>query len=134
MAKVTVRRGDSDGVYAGTAGEFRISIDRTESRVPRSIDLVLLGLGACTISTVAHFMERKGLPQDHLAVELSAELDEKENRYTDFKLVLRVDDRIPPELRKALVNVAKTCRIHRTLASAPHVAVALAEPAATSVS
>ncbi len=134
MAKVTVKKSDIEGFYSGAAGEFRINIDRTGNNVPRSIDLMLLGLGVCTISTVAHYMHRKGLPQDNLAVELSADLDEKGNLYKNLTVLLRVDDRIPREIRKVLASVAKTCRIHRTLASCPHVAIELAEPTATSAS
>lgn len=134
MAKVTVRKSDIEGFYSGAAGEFRINIDRTGNNVPRSIDLVLLGLGVCTISTVAHYLHRKGLPQDNLAIELSADFDEKGNLYKNLAVTLRVDDQIPQEIRKVIVSVAKTCRIHRTLASCPHVAIELAGLTPTSVS
>jgi putative redox protein len=134
MAKVTIKKSDIEGFYSGAAGEFRINIDRTGNNSPRSIDLVLLGLGACTISTVAHYLRRKRLPQDNLAVELSADLDEKGNIYKNLTVLLRVDDQIPQEIRKVLVGVAKTCRIHRTLESRPHVAIELAELTVTSVS
>lgn len=130
MAKVTIRKSDIDGFYSGVAGEFRINIDRSGNNSPRSIELVLLGLGACTISTVAHYMGRKGLSQENLAVELSADFDEKGSLYRNLAVILRVDDQIPQEIRKVLVGVAKTCRIHRTLASSPHVAIELAEPTA----
>lgn len=134
MAKVTIKKSDIEGFYSGAAGEFRINIDRTGNNAPRSIELVLLGLGACTISTVAHYMRRKGLPQDNLAVELSADLDEKGNLYKNLTVLLRVDNQIPQEIRKVIVNVAKSCRIHRTLESCPHVAVELAELTGTPAS
>jgi uncharacterized OsmC-like protein len=123
MAKVMIRKGDVDGYYCGTAGEFRVSIERGGNNVPRSIDLVLLGLGTCTISTVSHYLTRKGLPVENLAVELTAESDEKEGLYRNFAVVLRLDDQIPPEMHKIVASVAKTCKIHRTLDARPHVAI-----------
>ena len=123
MADVTIRKSDVDGLYAGAAGDFRITIDRAGKREPRSIDLVLLGLGTCTISTVAQYLERKGLSTRDLAVELSAEFDEKHGLYKDFSLKLKVDEALPAEMHKTLAAVAKTCRIHKTLDSRPHIAV-----------
>ena len=131
MAKVVVKKSDIDGFYAGTAGEFKVDIDRTGNHSPRSIDLVLLGLGACTISTVGHYLRRKGLPPDSVHVELSADFDEKENAYKHFKIMLHVDAQIPPETRKVVAAIAKGCRIHRTLESSPHIALELAEPVAS---
>jgi putative redox protein len=127
MAKVTIRKSDVEGFYTGEAGEFKISIERTGNKVPRSIDLVLLGLGTCTISTVASFMERKEWPTDDLAVELSAEFDEKAGHYKDFSVKLHVGERISPEMRKVLLNVAKSCRVHNTKDARPHVEVEITQ-------
>ncbi len=129
MTKVVVRKSAKEGFYEGEAGEFRISIDRTQNRSPRSIDLVLLGLGACTIGTIGHYLNRKGFPADSVDVELAAEFDEKEGLYRNFKVVLKVDERIPPDIRKVLAGIAKSCRVHKTLQSTPQIAIELAESA-----
>lgn len=134
MTKVVVRKTEEEGIYSGEAGEFRISIDRTQNRSPRSIDLVLLGLGACTISTVGHYLNRKGLPPDSVEVELSADFEEKEGIYKNLKVLLKVDDRIPPEIRKVVAGIARNCRIHRTLEAAPHISIELAENSGAAVS
>lgn len=134
MAKVLVRKSDLDDLYVASADDFQIKIERGENHAPRSVDLLLFGLGACTISTVAHYMSRKGLPLDSLAVELSADLDEKENVYRDMTIKLQVDDRIPPEARTIILSIAKNCRIHRTLERSPRISLELAEPVAASVS
>ena len=126
MADVTITKHGTEPYYSGEAGDFRITIDRAGKREPRSIDLVLLGLGTCTISTVAHYLERKGLSSRTLAVELSADFDEKQGCYRDFTVQLKIDDALPAELHKTLAAVAKTCRIHKTLASAPQVSVKVA--------
>lgn len=133
MATVLVRKSDLDDIYVASADEFQIKIERGEIRAPRSVDLLLFGLGACTISTVAHYMGRKGLPLDNLTVELSADLDEKQNFYDGLSVKLQVDERIPPETREIILGIAKNCRIHRTLERSPHISLVLAEPVSTSV-
>lgn len=130
MAKVKIRKADVEGYYTGTAGEFTVNIERTGNNVPRSIDLVLLGLGTCTISTVSHYLTRKQLPVENLAVELSAEYDEKAGHYKDFSVVLSLDEDVPDELRKVIAGVAKTCKIHRTLDARPEIAIQVAPCAA----
>ena len=130
MAKVVVKKSEVEGFYTGTAGEFSIQIERTQNRSPRSIDLVLLGLGSCTISTIAHYLRRKGLPPDTVDVELAAEFDEKTGAYRDFTVKLHFSDDISAETRNIVATIAKSCRIHRTLERAPHISVEIAEPAA----
>ena len=132
--KVVVKKSDVDGFYTGTAGEFSIQIERTQTRSPRSIDLVLLGLGSCTISTVAHYLKRKGLPPDAVDVELAAEFDEQSGAYRDFSVKLHIAEGVPEETRKIIAGIAKTCRIHRTLESASHITVGIAESSEQSAS
>jgi uncharacterized OsmC-like protein len=129
-ASVLITKADVEGFYDGRAGAFSIRVDRTGKREPRSIDLVLMGLGSCTISTVAHYLTRKGLPTDDLAVELSAEYDEKGGHYKDFNIRVRLSEEIPREMHKIVAAIAKTCRIHRTLASAPRMDIEIHGPAA----
>ena len=131
MAKVVLKKSDREGFYVGTAGDFKLDIERTENRSPKSIDLVLMGLGTCIIATLAHYLRRKGLPPDCVSVELSAEFDEKANMYKDFNVVLHVADEIPPETRKVIAGIARNCRVHRTLESAPHISIKLAEEVET---
>jgi uncharacterized OsmC-like protein len=135
VADVTITRQGAEACYTGEAGNFRITIDRAGKREPRSIDLVLLGLGTCTISTVSHYLERKGLSSRTLGVELSADFDEKQGCYVDFRMKLKIDDALPADLHKTLAAVARTCRIHKTLASTPQISVEVAStmPAASRV-
>lgn len=129
MTKVFIRKSALDDQYVAEAGDFSIIIERGEKRAPRSVDLLLFGLGACTISTVAHYMQRKGLPTDNLAIELSADLDEKENFYDRLKMTLRFDEMISQEARNVIRGIAKNCRIHRTLERRPPIEIEVAEPA-----
>lgn len=130
MEKVVISKADVEGYYDAQAGEFRVRIERAGKREPRSIDLVLMGLGSCTIGTVSHYLTRKGLPTDDLAVELSAVFDEKAGHYKDFSIRLRLSEAIPPEMHKVVASIAKTCKIHRTLEATPHMAIEVTGPAA----
>jgi uncharacterized OsmC-like protein len=127
MAKVVVRKSDAEGAYTGTASDFTLEIDK-EKGSPRSIDLVLLGLGSCTIGTIAPYLRRKGLPADAVHVELSAEFDEATGAYRDLVVELRFLDSVPAETRKVIASIARTCRIHRTLGSSPDITIKLTDP------
>lgn len=129
MAKVTVTRSQREGFLDGRAGDFEVAIDRGESSSPRSIELVMLGLGACTVATVQHYMNRKGMPVSGLGVEISAELNETTNTYGDFKISLSVGDGFTEAERQILLGIAKSCRIHKTLTSDPDIDIALMAPA-----
>ena len=129
MSTVTVIRSQKEDFFECRAGDFEVSIDRNEGGSPRSIDLVMLGLGACTVATVQHYLKRKGMSVDGLGVQVSSELDKATNAYGDFKITLTVDDRFTEAERNVILAVANTCRIHKTLKSAPRIDVLLTSPA-----
>jgi len=123
MAKVTLRGGDQPRQFIGDADGYQVVVDRGDIGKPRSIELFLLGLGTCTISTVDHFLRRKELSTEDLAVEVSSELDEVNNTYGDIRVTLHLSDAIPADVQRVVRNVAKTCRIHKTIASAPEIEI-----------
>jgi len=129
MATVTVTRSEREGFLDGRAGDFEVAIDRGEVSSPRSIELVMLGLGACTVATVQHYMTRKGMPISGLGVKITSELDKTSNAYGDFKIALSVGDGFTEAERQVLLGIAKSCRIHKTLTSALDIDVALTAPA-----
>jgi putative redox protein len=129
MATVAVTLSEKEGFLDGRAGDFEVAIDRGEVNAPRSIELVMLGLGACTVATVQHYMNRKGMPVSGLGVEVSAELDTATNAYGDFKISLSVGDRFTDAERQILLSIAKSCRIHKTLTSDLDIDIALRAPA-----
>ena len=129
MAKIRFEAGEADSTFRGTADGFQVIVDRGEVGKPRSVDLLLLGLGSCTISTVNHYVRRKDLPIEQVAVEVSADLDEQQNCYENIRVTLLLGDAFSAADRKTLANVAKTCRIHKTLVSNPEITVTVAEKA-----
>ncbi len=125
MATIRYEAGSMESTFRGTADGFEVVVDRGEAGKPRSVDLLLLGLGSCTISTVNHYVRRKNLPIDQVAVEVSAVLNEKENCYENFRVTLELGEAFSETYRKTLANVAKTCRIHKTIISNPRIDIAV---------
>jgi uncharacterized OsmC-like protein len=123
MATVTLRGGDEPRQFIGDADGYKVVVDRGDIGKPRSIELFLLGLGTCTISTVDHFLRRKELPTEDLAVEVSSELDEVSNTYGDIRVKLHLSDAIGEDMQRVVRDVARSCRIHKTIASAPEIEV-----------
>lgn len=127
MPKVTVRRSSAEGVYDGIAGDFKVAIDRGENSSPKSIELVMLGLGACTMATVQHYMQRKQMSADDIGVEITSELDAGSNSYGNFKVALDLPDSLSEAERRVIANIAKTCRIHKSLTAPQEIDVVLME-------
>lgn len=125
MPKIRYQAGSQEATFRGTADGFEVIIDRGEIGKPRSVDLLLLGLGSCTISTVNHYVRRKNLPIEQVAVEVSADLNETLNCYENIRVALVLGDAFADTDRKTLANVARTCRIHKTLVSNPQIEVAV---------
>ena len=125
MPKIRYQAGSQEATFRGTADGFEVIVDRGEIGKPRSVDLLLLGLGSCTISTVNHYVRRKNLPIEQVAVEVSADLNESLNCYENIRVALILGDAFTDTDRKTLANVARTCRIHKTLASNPQIEVAV---------
>jgi len=132
MATIRFEAGERDSTFRGTADGFQVVVDRGEIGKPRSIDLLLLGLGSCTISTINHYVSRKNLPIAQVAIEISADLDEKNNCYENIRVTLQLGPAFSQTDRRTLANVAKTCRIHKTIASNPGIDIAVVDAAAGS--
>jgi putative redox protein len=127
MPRIRFEAGSAESTFRGSADGFQVIVDRGEVGKPRSVDLLLLGLGSCTISTVNHYVRRKGLPIEQVAVVVAADLDEARNCYENIRVALLLGDAFSATDRKTLANVARTCRIHKTLVSQPEIAIEVGE-------
>lgn len=121
MPRLTLRAGRTDVSIVSTSGD--VPVDARTAQTLRSVENVLLGLGQCTLATLRPFLERKGLPVEGLVLELSAELNEPENLYDRIRMDIRLSEAIPESLRPAIANVARSCRVHRTLSRALDIAL-----------
>ena len=125
MKPVIVKGGNKDGEISASIGNFHLTIDRSDGNGPRSIELMLVGLGTCTFDTVRHYLGRKGLPLEKFTVEIRADASDKGKFFDTIKLNLRLDDQISEKEKKIILNVAKTCRIHNTLENKPDIIIAI---------
>ena len=121
VATVQVRPAAVENQYTATAGSYEINITPGSGLHPRSIDFLLLSLGTCIVGTVHNYMKRNGLRTDGLAIRLSCDLDEKANCYGDISAALELGEGLTEKQIFILSNVAKTCRIHKTLERKPAV-------------
>jgi len=120
---VIVKGGNIDGEISASIGDYQLIIDRSDGNGPRSIELMLVGLGTCTFDTVKYYMKRKGLPIEQLSVEIRADASDKGKFFDRIYLNLRLDDRISEKEKGIILNVAKTCRIHNTLNNKPDIEI-----------
>ncbi len=121
MAEAIFTYGSDNTCFRGSTDGLDLSLEPGGEEGPRSIDLLLLALGSCTMATVGHYMRRKSLPMDGLQLVLSSELNESTNRYTDISVKVFVENGIPEKQKQTINSVAKACRIHKTLKSSPNI-------------
>ena len=123
MTPVVIRNGDAPSQILGSIGQIEFKIDRTEQDGPRSIEFLLLGLGACLHATVGHYLTRKNLPLDGLAVELVNGPVSNGNFYERILVRLKVSDQITEPQLATIRGVARACRIHKTLENGPEIQI-----------
>ena len=123
MAEATFTFGKDGTTMLGSTSSLDISVGPGKESGPRSIDLLLLALGGCSISTVGQYMRRKGLPAENLRLVLSSEVDEATNSYKEISVKVFVDDNVPEDQKQIISTVAKACRIHKTLVSPPDIRI-----------
>lgn len=126
-APVIVRGGDAPNQIKGSIGGLDFAIDRTEQDGPRSIEFLLLGLGACLYATIGHYMARKQLPLEGLAIELRNDPVSKGNFYDRIRVNVSVGPDISEAQKATIRGVARACRIHKTLENGPEIDIRVGE-------
>lgn len=105
---------------------------------PTPYELILSGLGACTVMTLRMYAERKGWPLRGAAVRLRHERIHAEDcadcssngngaRIDHIECELDLDGPLDDDQRQRLLEIAEKCPVHRTLTSETRIDTRLVE-------
>lgn len=111
------------------AGKHQLIADEPQSvggtdMGPSPYQLVAAGLGACTTMTIRMYARRKGIPLEHVAVDVShdkvhaeecAQCETRPGKLDVFRRAIRLEGDLSPDQRAALAEIADKCPVHRTL-------------------
>jgi putative redox protein len=130
--KEVVVRGDGEGLHHEVfVGSHRLAADEPlqsggSDRGPNPYDLLLASLGACTAMTLTIYAQRNSLPLRGVTTRLQhsrihaddcAECETEEGRIDSIELNIELDGPLSDEQRSKLLEIARKCPVHRTLAS-----------------
>lgn len=124
-------------------GRHRFLADEPESiggfdAGPGPYDLLAAALGACTSMTLRMYADRKGMPLDHVSVEVSHDnvhvtdasgaegSAATSGRIDRFTRVLHVAGDLDGDERASLLRIADRCPVHRTLEQSSQIVTELA--------
>lgn len=93
-------------------------------RGPSPYGLLSAGLGACTAMTIRMYARKKGLPLDHVSVDVTHGKVHAQDagkaatdRIDEFRRVIRLTGDLSEAQRSRLMQIADKCPVHRTLAA-----------------
>ena len=112
------------GINVGTSGSGEtVTLDRANGVGMSSGEMLLTALASCTIGTLQEYLTSKKIDIGPLTVEASCGFDESNQKYRDFDLLVKCSPDTPDRVKKAMLNAARTCRIHKTLHGGPDINV-----------
>ncbi len=85
----------------------------------RPTELLMAGLGACTMGTVLAFCENMSIPVKKFSIHLRGKREPRPERLSEIRLSMTLEGNIPEDRIKTLRRVAKGCRVHYTLTHPP---------------
>jgi putative redox protein len=97
--------------------------------------LLAAGLGACTSMTIRMYARRKGLPLDHVAVDVTHDRIHARDAATpdapidSFTRVIRLEGDLSRADRDKLLEIADKCPVHKTLERGARIVTELAQEA-----
>lgn len=92
---------------------------------PSPLELLGASLGGCIALYVHHFCAARGIADDELRVEVTAEAARQPYRIGRFAVRLTLPASLPAEYHAAIERVVKTCPVHNTLLHPPEIGLEL---------
>ncbi|MEJ2642403.1 MAG: OsmC family protein [Desulfosarcinaceae bacterium] len=86
---------------------------------PEPYDLFVASLGTCAGIYALSFCQERKLSTEGLAIDVSAEKDEKSHLFTQITMEIALPADFPERYRKAICRTAGLCTVKRSLASPP---------------
>ena len=124
--KVAIENDGTNTIAVGKSGSGEtVTIDRANGVGMSAGELLLMSIAYCTLGTVREHLTNRGIEKVPLRVEADCAFDDVEQKYVDVSLLLRCPSSTSDRLKTAMLNAAKTCRIHKTLHGGPSITVAL---------
>ena len=78
-------------------------------------DLIAAGLASCILTTIAMFVERKGLELTGLSAHVGKEMGENPRRIARLPVIVTLPAFLDTEMRAVLERVGHTCPVHQSL-------------------
>jgi putative redox protein len=128
MAEVTATLDGANYAVAIAAREHRLASDEAadhggRDQGPNPYELLLAGLGACTVITLRMYAERKGWAIGRIEADLQHRRDGKRSK---IARTLRFEAHVTDEQRARLAEIAEKTPVTLTLKEGADIATALA--------
>lgn len=117
---------------AATVRDHEVLTDQPEraggsDSAPTPLELLSVSLASCIALYVRRYCAQQGLEGADLAVEVKPFWREDPGRIGRFDVTVHLDDGVPEHHRAAMLEVARKCPVHHTLAHAPELTISLKE-------
>ena len=109
-------------------GEFVVHTDQPtdaggDGSAVAPFDLFLASIATCAGIYVLGFCQSRNLSTDGLSLTQSVEVDPETKLPTHIRITLQLPESFPEKYRVAIVRAAESCKVKKTMASAPTVEV-----------
>ena len=123
---VVFENNGKNSVNVGKSGSGEtVTLDRENGIGMTAGELLLMSLASCTIGTVQEYLISKDIEIGPLRVEASCAFSKTNQKYVDLDLLVKCNADTSDRVKTAMLNAAKTCRIHKTLHGGPTINVEL---------
>jgi ribosomal protein S12 methylthiotransferase accessory factor len=109
-----------DAEYNG----FTIRTDQSpkgggEGSAPQPFDLFLASIATCAGTYVKGYCDTRGIPTEHLGLEMQIERDHEQHRIGRLVLQITLPDGFPEKHREAVIRAADLCSVKKHILNPP---------------